>query len=137
MTRSSNVKNQQKFRLARNVTNRRKTNDNVAKKTRKLQTDLISDMDQPTGNEHFTYKKRSFAGPSCQKLNNFLEQQNTDVDEDANDYYQIIHNWVLLELMKQTICISCKLLWNGCMSVTNREGSISLVFLQVKLYDYI
>ncbi|CAF1515339.1 unnamed protein product, partial [Rotaria sp. Silwood1] len=84
---------------------------------------------QPTGNEHFTYKKRPFAGPSYQKLSNFLEQQNTDVAEDTNDYYQIIHNSFLLELMKQTICISCKSTWNGDMSVAKREGLYcSLVF---------
>ena len=29
-------------------------------------------------------------------------------DEDPNDYYQIIHNSFLLELMEQSICISCK-----------------------------
>ncbi|CAF1237034.1 unnamed protein product [Rotaria sp. Silwood1] len=99
------------------------------KKTHQLQNDLISDIDQPTGNEHFTYKERQFAGPSYQKLSNFLEQQNTDVVEDTNDYYQIIHNSFLLELMKQSICISCKSIWNGDMSVAQREGLYcSLVF---------
>ncbi|CAF3973573.1 unnamed protein product [Rotaria sordida] len=84
---------------------------------------------RPTDNEYFTYKKRPFAGPSYQKLSNFLEQQNTDVAEDTNDYYQIIHNSFLLELMKQTICVSCKSKWNGDMSVAKREGLYcSLVF---------
>ncbi|CAF1628820.1 unnamed protein product [Rotaria sp. Silwood1] len=83
------------------------------KKTRQLQNDLISYIDQPTGNEHFTYKERQFAGPSYQKLSNFLEQENTDVVEDTNDF----------------ICISCKSIWDGDMSVTQREGLYcSLVF---------
>ncbi|CAF4717741.1 unnamed protein product, partial [Rotaria sp. Silwood2] len=84
---------------------------------------------RPTGNENFTYKKRPFAGPSCEKLSNFLEQQqSTDIDEDTNDYYQIIHNSFLFELMKQSICISCKSIWNGDMSVAKREGTVYVVF---------
>ncbi|CAF4628538.1 unnamed protein product, partial [Rotaria sp. Silwood2] len=83
---------------------------------------------RPTGNENFTYKNRSLAGPSCQKLSNFLQQQqNTDIDEDTKDYYQIIHNSFLLELMKQSICISCKSIWNGDMSVAKRVGPVYVV----------
>ncbi|CAF3719135.1 unnamed protein product [Rotaria sp. Silwood1] len=74
------------------------------KKTRQLQNDLISNTDQPTGNENFTYKKRPFAGPSYQKLSNFLEQQNTDVAEDTNDYYQIIHNSFFNIVTQKLIC---------------------------------
>ena len=76
-------------------------------------------------------------GPSRQKLSNFLAQQNTDVAEDTNDYYQIIHNSFLLELMKQTIFISCKSKWNGDMYVAKREGTVYLVSSHVKLNSYI
>ena len=62
--------------------------------------DLISAIDRPTGNEPFTYKNRSFVGPSCQKLSNFLEQQNIDVDEDTNDYYQITIHFVRINETK-------------------------------------
>ncbi|CAF3123531.1 unnamed protein product [Rotaria sp. Silwood2] len=138
MTRSSLLKKQRKVHLVQNTSKSRKIVDDVTKKTRKLQNDLISDIDRPTDNEHFTYKKRPFAGPSCQKLSNFLEQQqNTDVDEDTNDYYQIIHNSFLLELMKQSICISCKSIWNGDMSVAQREGTVYVIFSRVKLNNYI
>ncbi|UJR24220.1 hypothetical protein I4U23_027187 [Adineta vaga] len=74
----------------------------VTKKTRQLQNDLISDTDRTTDNVQFTFKTRPFTGPSHQKLSKCLEQQHTDTDEDTNDYYQIIHNSFLLELMKQS-----------------------------------
>ena len=124
MTRPSIAKKERKLHLVQNISTSRKIVKSVSKKTRQLQNDLISDTDRPTGNEHFTYKKRPFAGPSCEKLSNFLEQQNPDVGEDTNDYYQIIHNSFLLELMKQSICISCKTIWNGDMSVSKREGTV-------------
>jgi hypothetical protein len=123
--------------MVQNISKSPKIVDNIRKDTRKLQNDLISNVDGPTGNEHFTFKKRAFAGPSCQKLSNFVQQQNTDVNEDTNDYYQIIHNSFLLELMKQSICISCKSTWNGDMSVTKREGTVYNVFSRVKLNNYI
>ncbi|CAF4513797.1 unnamed protein product [Rotaria sp. Silwood2] len=69
------------------------------------------------------YKTRSFSGPSHQKLSNFLETQSIDDNKNVNDYYQIIHNLFLLELMKQTICVSCKVMWNGDMSISKREGA--------------
>ena len=130
------MKKQRKLHLVQNVSISRKIVNDATKQTRKLQNDLISAIDRPTGNEPFTYKNRSFVGPSCQKLSNFLEQQNIDVDEDTNDYYQIIHNSFLLELMKQSICISCKSTWNGVMSVAKREGTVYVVFSRVKLSNY-
>lgn len=127
MTRPSSVKKQQKLRLAQNISTSKKVVKNVTKKTRQLPDDVIPDIDRPTDNEHFTYKKRPFAGPSHKKLSNFLEKQNTDFNEDTNDYYQIIHNSFLLELMKQSICISCKSIWSGNMSVAKREGTVCVV----------
>jgi hypothetical protein len=81
MPGSSTLKNERTLRLAQNrsTSTSRKIVNSVTKQTRKLQNDLITGIDQPAGDEHFTYKKRPFAGPSCQKLSNFLEQQNTDV----------------------------------------------------------
>ena len=59
------------------------------------------------------------------------------MNEDTNDYYQIIHNSFLLGLMKQSICIFCKSIWNGDMSVAKREGTVYFVFSRVKLNNYI
>ncbi|CAF4791022.1 unnamed protein product [Rotaria sp. Silwood2] len=101
MTRPSTKNIGKTVRLAHNLSGSQKIVKSVTKKTRELQNDLISDANRSTSNEHFTYKKRPFVGPSCGKLSNFLEQQNPDVDEDANDYCQIIHNSFVLELMKQ------------------------------------
>ena len=115
MPAAPKIKKQRKLYLVQNVSISRKIVNDATKQTRKLQNDLISAIDRPTGNEPFMYKNRSLVGPSCQKLSNFLEQQNRDVDEDSNDYYQIIHNSFLLELMKQNIYISCKSTWNGVM----------------------
>jgi hypothetical protein len=137
MTRPSLASKEKKLHLVQNISTSKKIVNNVTKKTRRLPNDLISNIDRPTGNQHFTYKKRPFAGPSCQKLSNFLQQQNTDVNEDTNDYYQIIHNSFLLELMKQSICISSKSIWNGDMSVAKREGTVCFVFSRAKLNNYI
>ena len=115
MPASPKIKKQRKLYLVQNVSISREVVNDATRQTRKLQNDLISAMDRPTGNKPFMYKNRSLVGPSCQKLSNFREQQNRDVDEDTNDYYQIIHNSFLLELMKQSICISCKSTWDGVM----------------------
>ncbi|CAF4634054.1 unnamed protein product [Rotaria sp. Silwood2] len=83
----SKLGKRRKLHLVQNISTSQKIVNSVTRKTRKLQNDLISGIDRPTGNENFTYKKRPFAGPSCQTLSNFLEQQqNTDIDEDTNDY---------------------------------------------------
>jgi len=68
MSGVSLLKKERKLRLAENTSTSRKIVNSVTKQTRKLQSDLISGIDRPTGNEHFTYKKRPFAGPSCRKL---------------------------------------------------------------------
>jgi hypothetical protein len=133
MTRPSVSKKEKKHQFTQNKSTSEKIVKSVVKKSRQLPNDLISDKDKPDGNEHFTYKKRPFAGPSREKLSSFLEQQNTDIDQDTNDYYQIIHNSFLLELMKQSICISCKSIWNGDMSVSKREGTVCFVSFRVKL----
>jgi hypothetical protein len=75
------LKKERKLRLTGNTSTSRKIVNSVTKQTHKLQSDLISGIDRPTGNEHFTYKERPFAGPSCRKLSNFLEQRNTDILE--------------------------------------------------------
>lgn len=124
-------------RLTHNLSGSQKIVKSATKKTHEPQNDLISYANRSTSNEHFTYKKRPFTGTSSQKLSNYLEQQNSDVDEDTNDYYPIIHNSFLLELMKQSICISCKLIWDGDMSVSKREGTVCVVFSRVKLNNYI
>ncbi|CAF1349679.1 unnamed protein product [Adineta steineri] len=129
MTRPSITKKEKKIQLVQNRSTSKKIVNNTTKETRQLQNDLISDANRPDGNQHVTYKNRPFAGPSHEKLSSFLEQQSIDIDEDTNDYYQIIHNSFLLELIKQSICISCNSIWNGNMSVSKREGLYcSLVF---------
>ena len=37
------------------------------------------------------------------------------------DFYQVIHNSFLLELMRNTICIGCKEKWNGKVHISKRE----------------
>ncbi|CAM2719232.1 unnamed protein product [Rotaria socialis] len=129
MTRSSALKKEKQLRLARNTSKSRKIINIVRKNTRELQNYFISNKSQSTSNEQFTYKTRTFTGPSCQKLTDFLKQKGTDDNNNIHDYYQIIHNSFLLQLMKQTVCASCKLIWNGDMSVAKREGLYcSLVF---------
>ncbi|CAF2123078.1 unnamed protein product [Rotaria magnacalcarata] len=130
MTRSSALKKEKQLRLARNTSKSRKIINIVRKNTRELQNYFISNKSQSTSNEQFTYKTRTFTGPSCQKLTDFLKQKGTDDNNNIHDYYQIIHNSFLLQLMKQTVCASCKLIWNGDMSVAKREGLYcSLVFI--------
>ena len=82
MTGSSRLKKQRKLHLTQNNSTPRRIFNSVTKKTLQLQNDLISDGDQPAVNERFTYKTRTFAGTSYQKLSNYLDQQNTDVNED-------------------------------------------------------
>ena len=87
MAASSKMKKQRKLHLIQNVSISRKIVNDATKQTRKLQNNLISAIDRPTGNEPFTYKKLF----TCRSIiSTFLEQQNRDVDEDTNDYYQII-----------------------------------------------
>jgi hypothetical protein len=80
----SKLKMQRKLHLVQNNSTSGKIVNSVTKKIRQLQNDLISDIDQPTGNGHFTFKKLLFVGTSGQKLSNYLEQQNPDVDVDTN-----------------------------------------------------
>ena len=39
--------------------------------------------------------------------------------------------------MKQTICVPCKVMWNGDMSISKREGTVYYVFSGLKLEIYI
>ena len=50
----SGLKKERKFRLAENKSRSHKIINKVTKRTRKLQSDLISDIDWSTGNEYFT-----------------------------------------------------------------------------------
>ena len=137
MTRSTILKKERKLRLVQNSSKLRRTKINVKRDTRMLQNALISEKDQSKSNEQFVYKTRSFSGPSRQKSSNFLKKQSIDDNKNVNDYYQIIHNSFLLELMKQTICVSCKVMWNGDMSISKREGTVYCVFSGLKLEIYI
>ncbi|CAF3515214.1 unnamed protein product [Rotaria socialis] len=129
MPHYSVLKQEKRLLLARNKSKSRRIVNSVKNKAHELQNYLISNKDQSTSNEQFTYKARSFTGPSCQKLTNFLKQTSTHDNNNVNDYYQIIHNSFLLELLKQAICVSCNSIWNGDMSVAKREGLYcSLVF---------
>ncbi|CAF2067016.1 unnamed protein product [Rotaria magnacalcarata] len=105
MTHSSALKKEKQLRLARNTSKSRKIINIVRKNTRELQNYFISNKSQSTSNEQFTYKTRTFTGPSCQKLTDFLKQKGTDDNNNIHDYYQIIHNSFLLQLMKQTVRI--------------------------------
>ncbi|CAF4630462.1 unnamed protein product [Rotaria socialis] len=137
MTRSSALKKEKQLRLARNTSKSRKIINIVRKNTRELQTYFISNKSQSISNEQFTYKTRTFTGPSCQKLTAFLKQKGTDDNNNIHEYYQIIHNSFLLQLMKKTVCASCKLIWNGDMSVAKREGTIFTSFSLAKMNNYI
>ncbi|CAM2724124.1 unnamed protein product [Rotaria socialis] len=137
MTRSSALKKEKQLRLARNTSKSRKIINIVRKNTRELQNYFISNKSQSTSNEQFTYKTRTFTGPSCQKLTAFLKQKGTDDNNNIHEYYQIIHNSFLLQLMKKTVCASCKLIWNGDMSVAKREGTIFTSFSLAKMNNYI
>ncbi|CAF1311457.1 unnamed protein product [Rotaria sordida] len=51
---------------------------------------------------------------SQQKIMAYERRKNNAVaDSDEMDFYQVIHNSFLLELMRNTICIGCKEQWNG------------------------
>ena len=60
---------------------------------------------------------------SQQKIMAYERRKNNAVaDSDEMDFYQVIHNSFLLDLMRNTICIGCKEQWNGKMHISKREG---------------
>ena len=60
---------------------------------------------------------------SQQKIMAYERRKNNAVaDSDEMDFYQVIHNSFLLELMQNTICSQCKKHWNGKMDISKREG---------------
>ncbi|CAF1183467.1 unnamed protein product [Adineta ricciae] len=63
-----------------------------------------------------------FVGPSSKKIQTYAQQSQLVQDNDEHDFYQVIHNSFLLELMRNTICQSCFHNWNGIMRLTKREG---------------
>lgn len=61
---------------------------------------------------------------SQQKIMAYERRKNDGVaDSDEMDFYQVIHNNFLLELMQNTICIDCKQQWDGKMNISKREGN--------------
>ncbi|CAF2218839.1 unnamed protein product [Rotaria magnacalcarata] len=111
-----------------------------AHNTNKLKHNLITNANETSNNhEYFTYTQRSFTGPSYQKLTGFLEKTTTttNINGDMNDHYQIIHNRFLLQLMQQTICITCKSLWDGNISVVQREGLYSSILFTCRCSEQI
>ncbi|CAF3814479.1 unnamed protein product [Rotaria sp. Silwood1] len=77
------------------------------------------------------YKIRNHVGPSFKRLRQYEEQEQhqsnkpeaTSTTKDSLDFYQIIHNDFLLQLMRNTTCTSCSDAWNGAMSIRKREGT--------------
>jgi len=62
--------------------------------------------------------------PSQQKIMAYERRKNNAIaDSDEMDFYQVIHNSFLLELMGNTICIGCKEQWSGKMHISKREGT--------------
>ena len=126
MARYSIKKKERKLRFSRNISASKKiTNDNK-RKMNISENDLVSITNRTNNTNCSTYTQRSLDGPSHKKLTSFLQQATAGIDQDKNDYYQVIHNRFLLQLMKQTICILCKYVWDGEMSVTQREGLAAL-----------
>ncbi|CAF1496339.1 unnamed protein product [Rotaria sp. Silwood1] len=76
------------------------------------------------------YKIRNHVGPSFKRLRQYEEQEQhqsnkseaTTMAKDSLDFYQIIHNDFLLQLMRNTTCSNCSDAWNGTMSIRKREG---------------
>ncbi|CAF1183326.1 unnamed protein product [Didymodactylos carnosus] len=56
----------------------------------------------------YSYRKRAFTGPSCQKLSSYASKMTADTAKNVNDHYQVIHNSLLIELMQQTVCDGCE-----------------------------
>ncbi|CAF4577882.1 unnamed protein product [Rotaria sp. Silwood2] len=56
---------------------------------------------------------------SQQKIMAYERRKNNAIaDSDEMDFYQVIHNSFLLELMGNTICIGCKEQWDGKMHIS-------------------
>ncbi|CAF4449951.1 unnamed protein product [Rotaria sp. Silwood2] len=61
---------------------------------------------------------------SQQKIMAYERRKNNAIaDSDEMDFYQVIHNSFLLELMRNTICIGCEEKWNGKMHITSFLGA--------------
>ncbi|CAF3158003.1 unnamed protein product [Rotaria sp. Silwood2] len=61
---------------------------------------------------------------SQQKIMAYERRKNNAIaDSDEMDFYQVIHNSFLLELMGNTICIGCKEQWDGKMHITSFLGT--------------
>ncbi|CAF1988779.1 unnamed protein product [Rotaria magnacalcarata] len=140
MPPSSILKKKRKLRFIQNMKVSSKIINSNAHNTNKLKHNLITNANETSNNhEYFTYTQRSFTGPSYQKLTGFLEKTTTttNINGDMNDHYQIIHNRFLLQLMQQTICITCKSLWDGNISVVQREGLYSSILFTCRCSEQI
>jgi len=67
-----------------------------------------------------------FLGPSSRKIQNYEQELQFLHNDDKDDFYQLIHNRSLLELMRNTSCQSCCENWNGEMHLNKREGNLKL-----------
>ncbi|CAF1373293.1 unnamed protein product [Rotaria sp. Silwood1] len=66
---------------------------------------------------------------SQQKIMAYERRKNNAVaDSDEMDFYQVIHNSFLLELMRNTICIGCKEQWNGKMHIRIGRAGVAKIF---------
>ncbi|CAF5006014.1 unnamed protein product [Rotaria sp. Silwood1] len=63
-----------------------------------------------------------FLGSSSRKIQNYEQELHCIHNDDEYDFYQLVHNSSLLELMKNTICQSCLENWDGKMHLKKREG---------------
>ncbi len=85
----------------------------------------VSSIKQKTNEER--------VGPSSKKIQTYAQQSHLLHHNDEHDFYQLIHNNLLLELMRNTICQSCFENWNGTMRLTKREGTNRLFNLSIFL----
>ena len=79
----------------------------------------------------------SFLGPSSRKIQNYEQELHFLHDNDEYDFYQLIHNNSLLQLMKNTSCQSCLRNWYGKMHLKKREGSLKLFWFFQAFISYI
>jgi hypothetical protein len=137
MTRSWILKKKQKSRFVENMSLSKNIIQHNAQKLRILQKDLVSSTNRTANNEYFAYAQRSSAGPSYKKLTSFLEQTTTSIDEDISNHNHIIHTMFLFQLMRETICKSCRSVWDGDISVVQREGTICIAISHDKSDNYV
>jgi hypothetical protein len=78
-----------------------------------------------------------FLGPSSRKIQNYEQELHFLHNDDEYDFYQLIHNNSLLQLMRNTSCQSCLQNWDGKMHFKKREGSLELFWFFQAFISYI